>query len=343
LPDKSGIAFWETLNEFKTVQELFWASPDDTTLVYMQNFLNAKLHSDYWRPAALIRSADMLFQFGKNKMALDNLRQGMEMSRNQKNHYQTCYACSVMAEFFQRANQSDSCIAYATEALYEARAIRFEEFILENSLTLSQEYESVDLNKAFYYRKVYDSANNFLYGQKKVQDLQKIVSEEEQLQRNKEAERAAYQYQLKQYGLLTGLGIFLLIAFLLYRNNRQQSKANRKLQLQKEEIQRTLSQLKSTQKQLIQSEKMASLGELTAGIAHEIQNPLDFVNNFSEVNNELLVEMKDEMKMGNIDDVTGCLLFYAWLAAAICVSCRPVLVDICLCGRQYSCGYLAFR
>ena len=72
--------------------------------------------------------------------------------------------------------------------------------------------------------------------------------------------------------------------------------------LRTKELKHSLEELKETQTQLIQREKMASLGELTAGIAHEIQNPLNFVNNFSEVSAELVGEMKAEMKTGNSDE-----------------------------------------
>lgn len=82
----------------------------------------------------------------------------------------------------------------------------------------------------------------------------------------------------------------------------------RNLELEKQvfertqELTQTLEDLKATQTQLIQSEKMASLGELTAGIAHEIQNPLNFVNNFSEVNIELVDELKEQLAIGNVQE-----------------------------------------
>ncbi len=77
-----------------------------------------------------------------------------------------------------------------------------------------------------------------------------------------------------------------------------------KLEAANNKIEKTLVDLRQTQSQLVQSEKMASLGELTAGIAHEIQNPLNFVNNFSEVSNELIQELKTELATGNREQAT---------------------------------------
>ena len=86
----------------------------------------------------------------------------------------------------------------------------------------------------------------------------------------------------------------MLITFLIY-NNRQKQHA-------KIRIEKAYSELETTQAQLVQSEKMASLGELTAGIAHEIQNPLNFVNNFSDINTELLEEASQSIRDGQLEE-----------------------------------------
>jgi signal transduction histidine kinase len=98
----------------------------------------------------------------------------------------------------------------------------------------------------------------------------------------------------------TGLVLIIFLISLIFENFR--IAAFNEVMRQKDELQSTLSELKIRQTQLIQSEKMASLGELTAGIAHEIQNPLNFVNNFSELNTELISELKAEMDDGNSID-----------------------------------------
>jgi len=104
------------------------------------------------------------------------------------------------------------------------------------------------------------------------------------------------------YAILFGMLVWAFITWRARKLTRENRILEEKISHRTSQLQRSLEDLKSTQSQLIQSEKMASLGELTAGIAHEIQNPLNFVNNFSEVNSELITEMKEELTKGNIEE-----------------------------------------
>jgi signal transduction histidine kinase len=151
-------------------------------------------------------------------------------------------------------------------------------------------------DSALVYSELSATIKDSLYGPKKIQELQRILLNEQQRQQQLQKERDQLRERYRLIALLTILGVFLIIGIILFRNNKQKQKVNRILE-------GTLAHLKSTQSQLIQSEKMASLGELTAGIAHEIQNPLNFVNNFSEVNTELIDELEQEAGKGNLDEV----------------------------------------
>jgi len=174
--------------------------------------------------------------------------------------------------------------------------LKYRNRILAASNLLAELYAERDPKEAVKYYQIASAAKDSLYGVQKVQQLQSATMKEQERQTEMEAARIADRNKMRQWGLLAGIGAFVVIALILYRNNRQKQKTNKVLET-------TLANLKATQSQLVQQEKMASLGELTAGIAHEIQNPLNFVNNFSEVNRELIGEMKGEIGKGNIEVV----------------------------------------
>ncbi len=256
-----------------------------------------------WRSVVFKYIGDIHFREGNSDSAFIYYHIGLQFARDRKAFSQYILSELSLAQWHLAAENKDSSLYYSNRFLTDIRQLRgnpLKDVNISNAYELL--YQSYQLNEEpdsmmKYLQLAFISRDSI--SKSKIRNLtqyQNITFEEQIRLEELEKEKLRTQSNIRIYSLLSGLVFILIVAFMLFRNARQKHKANTTLKI-------TLKNLKATQAQLIQSEKMASLGELTAGIAHEIQNPLNFVNNFSEVNRELIAEMKKEIENGNLEEV----------------------------------------
>ena len=307
----SGLYSYWTMNELSNIGNTYEKlhMPDSALYYELRMYHDSHFPFDIM-PELLGRIGNAYTALGKYEGALRYYRKGLVDAVTAKAPSDGMLIDLQMAMLFNKMNNADSSIYYAHKAFVNAKILSFLSTELDASRLLADLYSSrSNIDSAYHYQHLAINYNDTLFGAVKFNKIQHVLSEEQQRQQKFLKE----QEDLKnRYRLISGAAIILfvlIVAVLMWRNNLSQRKKNKLLDIQKtqlteqrDELQSTIENLNKTQTQLIQSEKMASLGELTAGIAHEIQNPLNFVNNFSEVNKEMVDELEEELKAGNFQE-----------------------------------------
>ncbi|MEQ1798297.1 MAG: tetratricopeptide repeat protein [Lacibacter sp.] len=210
-----------------------------------------------------------------------------------------------------KMNLLDDALASGEKALQMAEQMGQAQLIRDASEVVANVYEAKGNGmQAIKHYKVYKQYADSLRNFESERTAERLKAEFDFSKKELEFERKTLQQRWLIFSSFAAFLTALLVVLLVYRSRQKEKKANNILQQknitieqQKQIAEDALHQLQATQNQLIQAEKMASLGEMTAGIAHEIQNPLNFVNNFSEVSTELVKEMVEEVDNGNTEEV----------------------------------------
>jgi signal transduction histidine kinase len=294
--------FWEYYSTKGEVMLL--SNPDSGIFFLRKGHLMAPESSTtrMYMSLATARLADGYVKFGNDSMARIYYQQGIDQAEYCGNLYILSRLYWNLSQYFQKKNP-DSSLYFGRLSVDLCKKYGYGDYASKASRIVANIFKRRSLtDSALKYTQISLDASDSIFNLGKLSEFTNQISSYEQKQREDEQAKERFQFKVRLYSSIAAVLCLLILAIILYRNNRNKQRANILLGEQKKEIEQTLANLKMAQSQLIQSEKMASLGELTAGIAHEIQNPLNFVNNFSEVNAELIKEMKDEMKKGNLKE-----------------------------------------
>jgi len=283
----------------------------DSALYYIDQSLQLNPQNDRSRAFALGVKGALYREAKAYSKAMYYGKQSLALYKTFNEPPRICVQTYRIGRIYFDLNQLDSALYYFQSAFQQGLTLGDSSQKKRSyGIAIAGVYEKLNnYREAANYYKIAINAIEELENQGDTQRLQDIEYQEKERMREAENAKAEYTNKLRLYALLGGLILVSVFSFFLYRNNRQKQKANALLQRQRDEIhqqrtqlQQTLETLQATQAQLIQKEKLASLGELTAGIAHEIQNPLNFVNNFSEVSAELVTEMQEELTKGDVEE-----------------------------------------